>query len=475
MKAYQKLILITSLLLLQACKDSTQQVTSPPTAPNIEVSLLEDGEKYPGGKLNTIVDVSPNAFSFPSPALKDMEKLQFFVGNSFFKLAWVASPASTRARDGLGPTFNARSCAACHLKDGRGTPVFAGEMTNGLLLRLSVPNPHGGAPIPVPNYGGQLNDQAVGKVPYEGKIKVTYEDIHGQYADGTKYTLRKPIYAIDDPQYGDIPKDIMISPRVGQQIIGMGLLEAIKDEDLLALADPEDKNQDGISGKVNMVWDKINKKEAIGRFGWKSNEPSVKQQTAGAFLGDLGITTSLNPDENITPVQKEAAAAPNGGQPEIDDDDLDKTSLYVANLSVPARRQPTDPDILAGKKLFNKLNCSSCHTPSFTTGKHHTFDNLSHQKIFPYTDLLVHDMGEDLADNRPDHQANGREWRTQPLWGIGLIKTVNGHSFLLHDGRARNVEEAILWHGGEAEESREAFKKLSEKERDQLIKFINDL
>ena len=468
-----QLLVLPALLLIQACN---KQTPAPKAKESANSTLIEQGEQYPGGKLNTIVDVSPNAFSFPSPALKQMEKLNFFVGNSFFKLNWVASPASTKARDGLGPTFNARSCAACHMKDGRGTPEFAGEMTNGLLLRLSIPgtDPHGD-PLGEPNYGGQLNDQAIPGVPYEGRIKIDYEEIHGKYADGTKYTLRKPLYSIADPQFGTPHKDIMISPRVGQHIIGMGLLEAIPEKDLLAKVDVDDNDKDGISGKANYVWNAIEGKKSIGRFGWKANQPSVKQQTAGAFLGDIGITTSLNPQQNLTAVQDKAAKAPHGGQPEMDDDDLDKTVLYVANLAVPARRDYKNPEVLKGKKIFNDLNCASCHTPSFTTGKHPVFDNLSNQKIFPYTDLLLHDMGPDLADNRPDFDADGNEWRTPPLWGIGLIETVNNHTYFMHDGRARNIEEAILWHGGEAKNSREDFKKLAKADRVALLKFINSL
>lgn len=468
-----RLLLLPALLIAQSCKEAASTQTQKEVAKS---ALIEEGEKYPGGKLNTIVDVSPNAFSFPSPALKQMEKLNFFVGNSFFKLNWVASPASAKARDGLGPTFNARSCAACHMKDGRGTPEFAGEMTNGLLLRLSIPgaDPHG-EPLGEPNYGSQLNDQAVPGVPKEGSIKIEYEEIHGEYADGTKYTLRKPIYSISNPKFGAPHKDMMISPRVGQHIIGMGLLEAIPEEDLLANVDVDDKDKDGISGKANYVWDALNNKKSIGRFGWKANQPSVKQQTAGAFLGDIGITTSLNPNQNLTHAQKKAAEAPHGGEPEMTDDDLDKTVLYVANLAVPARRDYDDPEVLKGKKIFNDLNCGSCHTPSFKTGKHAVFDNLSDQKIFPYTDLLLHDMGPDLADNRPDFDADGNEWRTPPLWGIGLIETVNNHTYFMHDGRARNIEEAILWHGGESEKSSEDFKKLPKTDRTALLKFINSL
>ena len=475
MTILKNFILITLLLTFSACKKTAKENGANNSKTNVGV---EEGEEFPGGKLNTVVDVSPNAFSLPSPGLQknEMDKLNFFVGNSFFKQNWVEAPASTKARDGLGPTFNARSCAACHLKDGRGSPEFAGEMTTGLLLRLSVPgtDAHGG-PKGETLYGGQLNDHGTSGVNKEGTIKVTYKSINGKFADGEKYSLRSPTYSIAEPAFGPPAKSMMISPRVGQQVIGMGLLEAIREEDILAKVDLEDKDDDGISGKANIVWDAVNKKKTLGRFGWKANQPNLRQQTAGAFLGDLGITTSLFPNQNCPDVQKDCCGAVDGGKPELNDTKLDQTILYITNLAVPARRKFQDPQVLEGKKIFNELNCQSCHTPKFITGKHPRFDNLSNQKIWPYTDLLVHDMGDELADNRPDFEANGNEWRTPPLWGLGLFQTVNKHTFYLHDGRARNLQEAILWHGGEAETGKKAFVKLAKKERLALIEFLKSL
>lgn len=466
------IVLMLVLLAFTACnKDVIVE-----TPEELIVVEVEEGEELPGGKLNTVLDTSPNAFSFPSPALKKNDKLSFFTGNSFFKQNWVAAPASTKARDGLGPTFNARSCASCHFKDGRGSPEFAGEFTTGLLLRLSVPgtDAHGG-PKGDAVYGGQLNEHGISGVKGEGTIKVSYKEVEGQFPDGEKYSLREPEYSIGNPEFGEISKGIMISPRVGQQVIGMGLLEAIKEKDILKKVDLDDKDKDGISGKANMVWDAVNKKKALGRFGWKANQPSLRQQTAGAFLGDLGITTSLFSGQNCPDVQKGCCDAPEDGTPELDDTKLDRTVLYITNLAVPARRDHKDATVLKGKKIFNEINCSSCHTPKYTTGKHPRFDNLSNQKIWPYTDLLVHDMGDALADNRPDFEATGNEWRTPPLWGIGLFQTVNRHTFLLHDGRARNVQEAILWHGGESEESKKEFMKLSKEDRQAVLKFLNSL
>lgn len=428
-------------------------------------SAVEEGEELSGGQ-GTIFDVSRNAFSQPMPGLDREQELLFFVGNSFFNQNWVAAPASTTARDGLGPYFNARSCASCHFKDGRGRPPeFAGEMPTGLLLRLTLP-----AETP---YGGQLQDQAIFDLPVEGAYTIEYTEIPFVFPDGETASLRQPIYHIDSLAYGSLPDSILISPRVGNQMIGLGLLEAIPEDAILEAADPKDADGDRISGKPNFVWDKVNGETALGRFGWKANQPSLLQQTADAFHGDLGITTWINPEQ---PCHVAACAnLPNGGSPEIDNDDLGKVVLYVSSLAVPARRDWEDETVLRGKEIFMQIGCQKCHTPSFETGEHPTIPALSNQKIWPYTDLLLHDMGDGLADNRPDFEATGSEWRTPPLWGIGLIQTVNGHTYLLHDGRARNLLEAILWHGGEAETARDFFANLSKEDREALIRFLESL
>jgi CxxC motif-containing protein (DUF1111 family) len=317
--------------------------------------------------------------------------------------------------------------------------------------------------------------QTINDVHYEGKVQIAFEYISGQYEDGTAYELRKPIYTLTDLQYGSMDPSIMISPRIGQQMIGLGLLEAIDESDLVALEDLSDQNNDGISGKANYVWDMNSMSVKLGRFGWKCNQPSLMQQVAGAFVGDLGIKSFLFPTENHTDQQTECIGLPDGGTTEIETDDLMKVVLYASSLAVPARRNVSNPKVREGMELFTKLNCTGCHTPTFVTGANHSLTYLNNQHIHPFTDLLLHDMGNELADGRPDYMADGNEWRTQPLWGLGLISTVNGHSFLLHDGRARSIEEAILWHGGEAEQSKNEFKALSKNEREALIQFLNSL
>jgi len=433
-------------------------------------SVLEEGEEMSGGT-NTIFDVTENAFGHENPSLTSEERDFFFVGNSLFKQNWVMAPSSTTARDGLGPLFNARSCSSCHLKDGKGRPPeFYEEKDMGLLLRLSITGKEfDGSPTPHPIYGGQLQDNAVSGYTPEGEMKLVYTIISGKYADGTIYELQKPLYSIGDPNYGD-PGNVEISPRVGSTLSGLGLLEAITEETLLAWADEMDSDNDGISGKVNYVWDQSAKQKTIGRFGWKANQPNLKQQVAGAFLGDMGITSSLNPNENCNGSCEGNTTI----DLQISDENLKKVVSYCQTLAVPGRRDWKNNDVLNGKALFQKMNCDACHKPSVTTGNH-AITSLSNQKIRPYTDLLLHDMGDDLADNRPDFEASGNEWRTPPLWGIGLVKNVNGHTRYLHDGRARNLEEAILWHGGEAEKSQKAFLTLSKTERENVLKFLNSL
>ncbi|MEM9822389.1 MAG: di-heme oxidoredictase family protein [Bacteroidota bacterium] len=470
---YFLFLFLLSLVIWQCRPDDPNIVGQEPDS---LVLKAEEGEELSGGQA-TVFDVSQNAFGFQAPGLANQDQLLFFVGNSFFNQNWVTAPASTTARDGLGPFFNARSCASCHFKDGRGKPAVD-EITQrgrGLLLRISVPGvtPYGG-PKPEPTYGTQLQDQAIQGLDREVAFQIFYEEQPGQYPDGTPYSLRKPSYELSETFYGDLDPQTLISPRIAPQMIGLGLLEAIEEASILEHADEMDADGDGISGKPNYVYDYVHKQVSLGRFGWKANEPNLIQQTAGAFAGDLGITSHLFLEENCVD-GVDCDQIPNGGDKEIDDDDLEKTVLYASSLAVPARRDWENEDILRGKFLFNRIKCAACHVPNYITGEHHRFPAFSNQAIWPYTDLLLHDMGPELADNRPEFEANGQEWRTPPLWGIGLFPTVNDHSFYLHDGRARNLEEAILWHGGEAQQSKEAFMQLGKVDREAIIQFLNSL
>ncbi len=423
----------------------------------------------------TVFIANASAFEMSARNLTNELRRTFEVGDSFFNQNWVAAPSSTEARDGLGPTHNALSCSSCHTLDGRGKPPdHPDDPERGLLLRLSIPDGQGGT-ADEPTYGGQLQDRSILSVPTEGRMLILYQEVKGRYPDGTEYSLRKPVYSIEDLAFGPLHPDVQISPRVAPATIGMGLLEAIPEERILALADPEDADADGISGRPNYVWNVRKGELHLGRFGWKANQPTVEQQAAGAFLGDIGITSSIFPNENCPPAQEECRAAVNGGSPEVPDERLVKVTIYVQTLAVPAMRDSEDETVQQGARLFVQTQCSLCHTPRHETGDFHSVEPLRNQVIFPYTDLLLHDMGPGLADNRPDGQASGSEWRTPPLWGIGLVETVNGHTMFLHDGRARSMEEAILWHGGEAEGSRQLFMELTTEERNALIKFLESI
>lgn len=431
--------------------------------------------KVSGGKTSTTVQ-DHNAFSMPAANLSITRRDQFFIGNAFFTNPWVSSPASTTARDGLGPVFNTNSCQSCHVKDGRGKPPTAdGERFVSALIRLSVLNEDGSV-SPEPTYGGQFNEKGVSGVKGEGLASLEWVVAEtGNFADGKAYELIQPMLHFDELNYGPMQDNVMTSVRAAPVMIGLGLLDAIKEEDLIALADPDDKNGDGISGRINSVWDRQKNKQVAGRFGWKSNEPNVHVQSAGAFNGDIGITSSLFPDQSCTKNQSDCLHAPNGGNPEIEDKIMDKVAFYARHLAVPVRRNETNPQVLKGERLFNQAGCAGCHVTTFVTGELDGFPELSHQIIHPLTDLLIHDMGEGLADHRPDHQATGSEWRTAPLWGIGLVERVNGHTRFLHDGRARNLMEAVLWHGGEAETAKQAVVQFNQIERDALIAYLNSL
>jgi CxxC motif-containing protein (DUF1111 family) len=450
----------------------------------------EPGEELSGGA-TTVFDASRNAFSFPAANLASERQTEFFVGNSFFKKNWVEAPASTSARDGLGPHFIARSCGGCHLLDGRGAPPLARDGVNaeqpvGLLLRLSIPGDGGkDGVVSEPRYGGQLNNRAIQGMKPEGEVRIRYEKIEASFADGERYTLRQPTYMIVNASYGPLHPKTLISPRVAPQVIGLGLLEAIRTEDVLANAERQVKEGNGVSGRPNRVWDAYANDWVLGRFGWKANVGSVAHQDAGAFVGDIGITSPRFTHDGCTSAQRDCLAAVareaawrrgrGEARTDIDDHTLTKVIFYTRTIAVPARRDWQSAEVLRGKRVFREAGCASCHIPQYRTGMLAGFPELSEQTIYPYTDLLVHDMGEGLADGRPDFAADGREWRTPPLWGIGLIKTVNGHTFYLHDGRARNLMEAVLWHGGEAEAAKKNVVNLDNTDRAALIRFLESL
>jgi CxxC motif-containing protein (DUF1111 family) len=463
------------------------------TAPTTDFDAPEAFEAKPGGAATIDKIVNRDIFSHPSANLSFEEREQFSLGNGLFRKDWVSAPSSTQSSDGLGPLFNARSCQGCHLKDGRGhPPLNAEDDAVSMLIRLSVP-PHTDAEreeladrrmlaLAEPTYGTQLQDFAVPGLAAEGRVHLTYEDVPVELNGGETVTLRKPVFSITDFGYGPMRPDTMISPRIAQPMIGLGLLEAVADSDILARSDPDDADGDGISGKPNMVRDTETGEIMLGRFGWKAIQPSIREQSAHAFAGDMGLSSPPVPAHygDCMPAQTACLAAPNGvqadmGPQEVPEDLFDLVVFYAANLAVPERRDIDDPHVLAGKAQFYAAGCPACHTPKYVTRR--DADRSAHrfQLIWPYTDMLLHDMGEGLADNRPEGDADGREWRTQPLWGIGLTGTVSEEAGLLHDGRARTILEAILWHGGEAEPARQRVVEMTPQQRGDLVRFLESL
>jgi len=460
------------------------------TAPATDFSRVEDFEALQAGATTSIEEPDRKAFSHFSANLARDRQMDFRLGNALFRKLWVAAPSSTQASDGLGPFYNARSCEQCHKEDGRGMPPDGGKAGT-MFLRLArgaetEAEKASVADLTVRNfadpvYGSQLQDKAIPGVLAEGQMQVRYAPLPFPFPDGTVVELRKPDYSVTDLRYGSLDARTTLSARVAPQMIGLGLIEAIPEAQIRALADPDDADGDGISGKLQRVRD-LDGNERIGLFGWKAENATIRDQAAHAFAGDLGISTPAvdRPYGDCTAAQADCLDLMTGeqaklGAGEAPDPILDLVTHYSRHLAVPARRESGFPDVLDGKKLFYSSGCISCHQPKFVTAADAPDKEFRSQLIWPYSDFLLHDMGEDLADGQPVGGATGREWRTPPLWGIGLTSTVTRKAFYLHDGRARTLEEAILWHGGEAEKARNAYTMLPRVDRELLIKFLESL
>lgn len=451
---------------------------SPLLAGEAVPGAVEETDSVPGV---TVSIQGRDAFSRPLPGLDPAHRAAFHTGRSLFQQVWTVGPSEVRPDlDGLGPLFNRQSCIACHAKNGRGEPPEGeGDAMRSTLLRLSVPGGKpGGAPEPHPVYGDQFNPDGIPGVPGEGGATLVWREQVERLADGTPVALRRPELRLRTLAYGPLEPDVMTSVRMAPPVIGLGLLEAVPEADLLALADPDDRDGDGVRGRVNLVWDSARGAFAIGRFGLKANQPSLRQQNAGAFDGDLGLTSPLFPRHGCMAPQTACRAAAGLAEktgPELSDEQLDVVTLYVRLLAVPARRNADDPLVRAGEGLFAAAGCPACHVPTLRTGPAPALPELAGHTIHPYTDLLLHDMGEGLADGRPDFQATGRQWRTPPLWGLGLTAAVADRATYLHDGRARSPLEAILWHGGEAEAAREVVRRMPSLNRKALLAFLDSL
>lgn len=449
------------ILVLASCAKDNDTEYEP--LPELQERLMAGGE-------TTVFLTSSNAFSTPAPNLSG-SKLDFHLDGDFqFETVFVTAPAPVNS--GVGPIFNNSSCIGCHPKDGRAPFPDDINSLSGFFLRASMPGfGENSAPIPVPGFGEQIQNQAIFGYEPEGKFHVSYTPIVETFADGTQVTLQKPTYSLIDT-YISFPAGAQLSPRLASPVFGLGLLEAIPEYYILANEDINDTDGDGISGKANYVFDHRSNSVQLGRFGWKANTASIMEQCAGAYVHDMGVTNPLFPFE--TGYGQSNGSDGLGDDPEISQALLDEITFYCQTLGVPAPRNLDDEGVKRGAALFEQLQCAKCHIPKMVSGDFPVAE-VANQTFYPYTDMLLHDMGEGLADNRSDFLANEREWRTRPLWGIGLTQVVNGHTDFLHDGRAKNITEAILWHGGEAEASKEEFKNLSASEREDLLKFINSL
>lgn len=462
------------------------------TEPTQDFSKAERFEANQGGAATSTKIANRDAFSQFSANLDFKGEQDFKLGNALFRKLWVSSPSSTQASDGLGPLFNARACQSCHLKDGRGHPPEGDSDATSMFLRLGKTGTTEeeikalenfvSATIPDPVYGGQLQDLAVPGLAAEGHMVIKYQKQIVQLKDGTEVSLRKPEYSVSDLAYGPLHEDTTLSPRIAPPMIGLGLLEAIHPADIIKNADPDDIDGDGISGKFAIAREPDTGGLTLGRFGWKAENPNVRHQSASAFAGDIGIS-SPEVDKPFGDCTANQAACfdlatgvqPRLGETEAPDPVIDLVTFYSKNLAVPARRNVEKPEVLRGKKLFYGAGCASCHRPKFVTRRDTEDKAQAFQLIWPYSDMLLHDMGEGLADGQQVGIANGREWRTPPLWGLGLTEMVNGHTFFLHDGRARNLTEAIMWHGGEAENAKQIFAEMETADRQALIEFLESL
>lgn len=478
------------LSIIERTTEETERVRGI-TAPTTDFSQAQKFEASSVGVATVRASSGRDVFSQHSKNLSFDQELDFKMGNGLFRKIWVSSPSSTLASDGLGPLYNARSCQRCHIKDGRGHPPENSEDNSvSMFLRISIPGEDSDgfeeiegylATLPDPNYGTQLQDYSVGGHPAEYRLEIDYEEYEVALSDGEFASLRTPTYSAADLGYGPLHPEAMLSPRIAPQMIGLGMLEAIPAADILANEDPEDADSDGISGRANVVWSTEFERPMLGRFGLKAGAPTVRSQSAGAFAGDIGISSPLVPGGwgECTEAQSHCRSAPNGEDEtrgsEIDQESLDLVTFYSQNLAVPARRDVGDPEVLRGKEVFHTSGCTGCHQPNFVTHRLKGDPAKSFQLIWPYTDMLLHDMGPELADNRPEARANGQEWRTPPLWGIGLTKQVSEHEFFLHDGRARGLLEAILWHGGEGHTAREKVVEMPAQDRAALIRFLESL
>ncbi len=424
------------------------------------------------------------AYLEPVEGLTADQRFRFERGRVGFFARWVVMP-SLAGEWGLGPLFNAEACADCHVNGGRAAPPAGpDEVPMATLVRVSIPGKaENGGPRPDPRYGGQiqtlglmgLDPRAHGhgeRVRPEADVNIQWVERAFTYPDGSSVSLRAPKLEVASLEYGELAPEAAFGLRHAQPVFGLGLLEAVPDAAILEL---EARQADwGLAGRANRVWDIGAAQHRIGRFGWKANQPSIRQQIETAFHQDIGVTSDTFAAENCTAVQRDCLSQPPGNQPELIAQDAANLELWTLALAVPTPRESDAPEVRRGKALFDEIGCAGCHRPELQTGEHPLLPQLGGRRIEAYTDLLVHDMGPGLCNGMQDFLAGPCDWRTQPLWGLGLAAVVAAEAYL-HDGRARTIEEAILWHGGEARKARDSFTGASASDRSAVLRFLGSL
>lgn len=459
-KNISKSIILLLSVLFHACHD--------PQA--VDEQQLD--ERMSGGTA-TVFDEGVGAFTHAIPGLSAQQAHAHDVGDKMFEVTFVPEPAPLY--QGLGPIYNQVSCLRCHGNDGRGFPPLDGQANQNMVIRLSLPGTEpNGEPLGVPGFGGQLQDRAnVGTRP-EGRAVFQWQHSTFTLPDGEQVAMRRPIVQLTD-LYASLPPNHMLSVRLPRPVFGLGLVEAISEADIMANADEYDRDGNDISGRANRVWDYVNQRQTLGRFGWKANIADLLNFTATAFKEDIGLTSYIQPQENAHGQSQMLDFPPSQRVYDLPDSVVQSIAFYLKTLAVPARRHTDQEMVKRGQALFKQIGCVGCHISQFKTRTDVSLPAVSGQYIRPYSDFLLHNMGPDLSDGRPDYLADGSEWRTPPLWGIGLTRQTNGNEYYLHDGRARSLQEAILWHGGEATRAQNAFQNLSRSDREALLRFLGSL
>jgi CxxC motif-containing protein (DUF1111 family) len=409
----------------------------------------------PGGSATVAVHATA-PFMQLVPNIDAAQMVGVSQGRELFLAAWQPAPGPRALLDGLGPYFNANACSACHAVDGRVAPLAdSGATTPAVLFRVG-----NAAGQEHPVLGAQLQHQATQGLA-EGVVTWARDSATG--------LLRYVVSLFDG---STSMEGYQIGARISPQLVGMGLLDLVPESQLLEYADADDRNGDGVSGRPHWVVEEGVSR--IGRFGWKAINATLRTQNAGAMHQDMGLTSPVNPQESCTATQSVCTTAASGGSPEVSEESLMAVVDFMTVLAVPERRVSDQAVFNLGARLFNATGCTACHRPTLTTGTHPRFPSLNHQTLYAYTDLLLHDMGESLSDGVKEKDATAREWRTPPLWGLGIVEQKAGARFL-HDGRAATLREAIEWHGGEAQSARDRFGALSENDKTTLLQFLRGI